>query len=574
MLLPLTATRLVLGGRTVEREPIGDVQRALVAYLSRPEGAGLVLLGAFGSGKTTLCATLATRSPPGCPPCSVAPLRVVARHADLEQGLIQAIGATRLAEARAGERVVLLDGLDEIGPALTGKTTFAEFYHEVTARVGPRWVVTGRPGWFRTEVELDADQVDTLTQTGLETWVLDPLPPRLVHETIAALPGGEILLRTVEGMREIATSPVLFQALHAALPFIEPGRPIHPWGVFDAWIRHALHTGPRHDEAVCALEELAWQAFEGAGRSLEVPLLAPTTLADHKIPDGLRRALFVNEWTGGLRFGHRSVYEYLLAARVAPALARNQGQGPDSFTGMRLSEATRAFVVGRTGPMGVEFDKGARRARIPAGNFIAGGEHGADERPLRIVHLAQPFWLARTPVTNREWSDFLAAVPDDRVDANYLVHWGVERQLPSADADAPIHHIWPDDADRYAQWAGARLPSADEWEKAVRGIDGRQWPWGDWWKPAAVVAELGVSRPLAVRALGASGEAALFSAIGGVFEYTSSWYRNREDRGRIVMGGCYTHPASVSRASLRLSHRLSGNLKAGFRLAYDAEPAP
>jgi hypothetical protein len=73
-----------------------------------------------------------------------------------------------------------------------------------------------------------------------------------------------------------------------------------------------------------------------------------------------------------------------------------------------------------------------------------------------------------------------------------------------------------------------------------------------------------------VRALGAHGAAGLFSSVGGVFEYTSSPWRGREDRGRIVMGGCFTHPQATSRASLRLSHKLSGNLKAGLRLAWDA----
>ena len=54
-----------------------------------------------------------------------------------------------------------------------------------------------------------------------------------------------------------------------------------------------------------------------------------------------------------------------------------------------------------------------------------------------------------------------------------------------------------------------------------------------------------------------------------LFEYTSTAYRGREDRGRVVMGGCYTHPASAARPSLRLSHKLSGNLKTGLRLAWD-----
>ena len=465
-------------------EPVGRAVDAVLQHLRTPSAGGLVLLGPFGSGKSTLCDHVAQQ--PDAPPTTVVPLRVVARHSDVEHGLTVAVGASRLAKARAGERVLLLDGLDEISTAVAGGRTFHDLFHVLVDKVGPTWVLTCRPGWFRTEVDAGPDQVDSIGLEGVRTLSLDALPAGVVRDSIAALPNGELLLRSVEGMLELATSPVLFQALHAAIPFIEPGRPIHPWGVFDAWIRHALADGPDHNSAVGALETLAWEAFEAHDFSLEVPLLSTAAVARHRLPDRLRRALLVNELTGGLRFGHRSVYEYLLSSRIAPALAANQGKGPDSFTGLRLTEAMRTFLVGRTGPMGVRFDEGAHRALVPRGNFVAGGDHSADERPLRIAHLDKPFWISRIPVTNGCWATYLQERPDDRVDANYLVHWGPDRVVPDGQADMPVHHLWPEDADAYAEWAGARLPTADEWEKAVRGVDGRRWPWGDWWKPAAV----------------------------------------------------------------------------------------
>lgn len=577
MILPLTATALELDVRHIRTTPVGDVAQAVYAHLRDARPGGIVLLGPFGSGKSTLCTRLATEEAAGLPPRTVVPLRVVARHDDLVAGLCAAIGRQRLEEAQRGERILLLDGLDEIRCSYSanqdGKQSFQRIFDEITQIVGPRWLLTSRPGWFRTEVDRDEDQVDGLSHPHVLTWLLDPLPLPIVRATIAGMPDGRRRLISVEGMLELATSPVLYQATLAALPFIEPGRPIHPWGVFDAWIRHALSTGPRHDEAIVAMEALAWEAYVGHDYSLEVPLLSPERVAEARLPDRLRQALLVNELTGGLRFGHRSVYEFLLASRIAPRLAANQGRGPDELSGKRITDAMRAFIVGRTGSMGVRFDRRAERARIPRGNFIAGGERSLDERPLRIEHLAEPAWVSRVPITHQQWANYLSEQPDDRVDAHYLSHWGEAREQPAGMEDAPIYNLWPEDADRYAAWAGARLPTANEWEKAARGIDGRRWPWGDFWRPAAaVVSDLGVTRPLGVRAFGASGEAALFSAAGGVFEYTSTAWRDRPDRGRVVMGGCFTHPKAVSRASLRLSHRLSGNLKAGLRLAWDAAP--
>jgi hypothetical protein len=563
MLIPLTASQVSLVGTTLESEPAGDLFAAVRAHVAGDGPPGLVVLGTFGSGKTQLCSNVASTSEI---PATVVPLRDVARHGSIEDGLTKVVGKTRLEEARDGRRVLLLDGLDEVPPPRLG---YGAFFHELVDRSGPRWVLTSRPGHFRTDpAEPAPDQVDVLGREDIATLVIDPLPTRVAHDAIGALPGGAHLIDSVEGLAQLATSPLLLHVVHAALPFIEPGRPIQAWGVFDAWIRYGLSTGPGHDRVVNALEQLAMLTFEARGRTMEVPTFHCDEL--DALPVEVRRALLVTELDGRWRFGHRSVYEFLLASRFGPAIRMNQGYGPDSLSGVRITEAIRVFLVGRCGPMPVVVE--GDRTLIPRGNFVAGGDMSPDERDLRIEHLERPVWVSRAPVTNAEWAAFVAARPDDRIDANYLPHWGSARKFPADQGDVPVYHVWPEDADRYAAWAGGRLPSADEWEKAARGLDGRRWPWGDHWKPGhAVTSEVGVERPLPVRAFGAHGDAGLFSASGGVFEYTASAYRGRPDRGRVVMGGCYTHPALTSRLSLRLSHKLSGHLKTGLRMAWDPE---
>lgn len=570
-MLPLRVTRLTLRAGEVLREPAGVLYDAVAAHLRAPHGAGLVVLGAFGSGKSSLCARIADDEASIGRPITMVRLATLSPHEPVADALERAVGRARLAEIRDGRRVVLLDGFDEI--PLDGRGA-QRVFRDLLHAVGPHWVVTSRPGHFRTASPPDGlgdpDQVDPFEDAETDVLHIEPLDREVVRQVLADVHRGPELLRTVSGLEDLASSPLLLQVVLAAEPHIESGRPLYAWGLFDAWLRYALHTGPGHDDVLDRLRALAWDTFVASGHAPEALAFPPERLAEAELPRSLRRALLVTELDGRVRFGHRAVFEFLLASTIAPALAANQGRGPDAFTGLRLTDATRAFCVGRVGRMPVVVD--GDRARIPRGNFIAGGTLTGDERPLRIAHLAQDVWIARTPVTGAEWAAYLADRPDDRVDLGYLPHWGQPRRLPEGHADLPVWDVWPDDADAYAAWRGARLPSADAWEKAVRGIDGRTWPWGDYWRPAAAVtAELGLDVPLPVRAFGAHGDAGLYAACGHVFEITGSAWRDRTDRGRVVMGGCFSHPADTARPSLRLSHRLSGRLKAGVRLAWDAE---
>lgn len=567
MFLPRTASLLSHRTTEVVREPAGDLLALSLAHITGHGPPGLVVLGTFGTGKTTLCQKLVERSET---PVTAVPLRVVAREPDLNRGLLRVVGATRLRQARAGERVLLLDGFDEVPRPPEGPVAWLT---DLLSRVGPRWLLTSRPGYFRTEsTEPDPDQVDLLADPSVTLAVIEPLSHPQVRASVGTAPRGRELLDSVDGLAELATSPILLHAVHAALPFIEPGRPIQPWGLFDAWIRHALSTGPGHSEAVAALEELAWSSFLAHHHPEEGASLTPERVRRAALPASLRRALLVTDLDGLLHFGHRTLYEHLVASVLARHLSARHGDpAPDHLTGRRITEAMRSFLVGRVAPPPVVLE--AHRARIPPGPFIAGGDHAPDERPLRVAHLTHALWIAREPVTHREWAAHLDRHPDDRVDANYLPHWGAARSMPEHLADAPVYGILPADADAYAARQGARLPTADEWERAVRGVDGRRWPWGDRFRSdRAQTAATHLDYPLPARALGATGAAGLYAAVGGVFELTSSRWRDRDNRGRVVMGGGWSHPSATARPSLRLSHKLSGHLQVGLRLAWDANP--
>jgi formylglycine-generating enzyme required for sulfatase activity len=117
-------------------------------------------------------------------------------------------------------------------------------------------------------------------------------------------------------------------------------------------------------------------------------------------------------------------------------------------------------------------------ACIPAGVFVMGSDRGPpNERPQRSVFL-DAFAIDRYEVTNAQYRRFLIATK--RVAP---VYWQ-GRNYPAGQADLPVAGVgWPEARD-YCAWAGKRLPTEAEWEKACRGPDGWIFPWGEDWDPA------------------------------------------------------------------------------------------
>jgi len=108
---------------------------------------------------------------------------------------------------------------------------------------------------------------------------------------------------------------------------------------------------------------------------------------------------------------------------------------------------------------------GKEMVRVPAGPFL----YGEDRREVELPE----FWIDRTPVTNAEYARFVAATGRKPPQ-----HWQGQTP-PERIADHPVVHVSWRDAVAYAGWAGKRLPTEEEWEKAARSIDGREYPWGD-----------------------------------------------------------------------------------------------
>jgi iron(II)-dependent oxidoreductase len=110
---------------------------------------------------------------------------------------------------------------------------------------------------------------------------------------------------------------------------------------------------------------------------------------------------------------------------------------------------------------------------VSAGEFLRGSrewEGDSDERPQREVCL-DAYWMDKTEVTNAEYRRFCEATGHKK--SNY---WRDSRYSQPLQ---PVVGVSWGDASAYAKWAGKRLPTEAEWEKAARGEDGRKYPWGN-----------------------------------------------------------------------------------------------
>jgi len=288
-------------------------------------------------------------------------------------------------------------------------------------------------------------------------------------------------------------------------------------------------------------------------------------------------------------------------------------------TGPPLLGPGSSLPPGRSGVAGTS-------VLVPAGEFVLGVDgvsepHSLDnERPAHVVDVPA-FRIGRVPVTNGEWRQF---VDDGGYEqqrwwsdrgwrhrqeaglrapqfwnlsgdlAGTRTRFGHVEEIPS---DEPVQHITYFEAEAYAAWAGARLPTEVEWEKAAAWDPAvgkrRRFPWGTT-EPTEHLANLGgdALRPAPVGAYPASASAyGAEQMLGDVWEWTTSPLRpwpgftpmiyDRysepffEGSGagdyKVLRGGSWAVAPGILRPSFRnWDHPIRRQIFSGVRLAWDA----
>jgi iron(II)-dependent oxidoreductase len=234
-----------------------------------------------------------------------------------------------------------------------------------------------------------------------------------------------------------------------------------------------------------------------------------------------------------------------------------------------------------------------------------------NERDAHVVEVPS-FRIGRVPVTNGEWQDFIAdggygeprwwsdAGWAHRVEADLAApkFWGADGTrtrfgyVEDIPADEPVQHVTFFEAEAYAAWAGARLPTEMEWEKACAWDPAagarRRFPWGAT-EVTPALANLGgeALRPAPVGAYPAGASAyGAEQMLGDVWEWTTSplrpWPRFTpmlyeqysqpffDGDYRVLRGGAWSVAASILRPSFRnWDHPIRRQIFSGVRLAWD-----
>jgi len=227
--------------------------------------------------------------------------------------------------------------------------------------------------------------------------------------------------------------------------------------------------------------------------------------------------------------------------------------------------------------------------RIPAGKYTRGSNNRLPDEGPQYQAETKAYWIDKYEVTNLQYKQFIDAT--GRKSPSHFRN----RTYPEGKVDHPVVYVSWHDAHDYCEWAGKRLPTDIEWEKAARGDkDDRDYPWGDEFDTTRLNSPVrwktlhmqGDTTPVGAFEGGKS-PFGLYDMSGNVWEWTDSWYvqypgntwpsENYGEQYKVLKGGswwdCSYYQCGVSAPVFNRSYFKQGikNSSFGFRCAKNAE---
>jgi formylglycine-generating enzyme required for sulfatase activity len=258
-----------------------------------------------------------------------------------------------------------------------------------------------------------------------------------------------------------------------------------------------------------------------------------------------------------------------------------------ALTKMALPEATG--VLGRWTPPGMIL--------IPTGPFDMGGTKFSDEGAEHQVWL-NAFWIDRYPVTNGQWAVFLTDEPWQRRELWTEAGWKWKQGKPPEPfeweklkhkRDHPVRYICWYESLAYARWAGKAFLTEAQWEKAARGTDHHQYPWGDEFDESKCnTTESRIRDTTPVGKYSPEGDSPYGCAdmAGNVWEWCRNLhipypYNAADGRealegtgGRVLRGGSFSDYSWSTRSMHRIMHGpYARNPNSGVRVGVVAAPS-
>ena len=227
--------------------------------------------------------------------------------------------------------------------------------------------------------------------------------------------------------------------------------------------------------------------------------------------------------------------EYLLKSRQATTRQQRLNTGILAFIILMLLGSTAYLITPRIQETIAKNKARGELILIPEGSMIFGTDDEYElilgSVPLQKIHLPA-FYVGQHEVTNEQYK-------------LCVIHGNCTVPLEQADfqdptkQDYPVTYVTLFQANNYCLWVGQRLLTEVEWERAVRGLDGRSWPWGEQTPspnfvnmPGADTSEPNEGlHPVISNTPGKSPEG-VYNLVGNVWEWTSSF---------LYEGGDYNH---------------------------------